>query len=297
MTRKSKQPGGHNPLTYAERKSKLAEYGTKTARLGSECHTKFGDCCLGLTAAVDPVATPSGHIYSREAIVSYLLTKNQELKQARIRYEAQLTIDKKRDLEKDKQEERNKIQKFTLMEQCPAQMSKETHAAKHESFLKRKIDTESKANKEESLKRTSYWLSESQPEYSVQATEEEVRKNPPPTCPPSPMSGKPLKLKDLMSIDLQRDGGDDGKCMCSVSSKAITTQEVVLIKKTKVVILKDVLDTLTKSSSSASSSIRKICPVTGKKFKDKDVITLKKGTSGFAASGDVVAKKYRPTLT
>ena len=110
-----------------------------------------------------------------------------------------------------------------MKEQCPAQISKEIHAAKHESLLKRKIDTESKENKEKSLKRTSYWLSESQPQYTAEANEEEVRNNPPPTCPPSPMSGKPLKLKDLMSIDLQRDGNDgengEGRCICSVSSK------------------------------------------------------------------------------
>ena len=39
------------------------------------------------------------------------------------------------------------------------------------------------------------------------------------------------------------------------------------------------------------------CPITGKKFKDKDVLDLIKGKSGFAASGDVVARKYNPTLT
>ena len=39
------------------------------------------------------------------------------------------------------------------------------------------------------------------------------------------------------------------------------------------------------------------CPVTGKKFKEKDVLELHKGSSGFAASGCVVAKKYNPTLT
>ena len=39
------------------------------------------------------------------------------------------------------------------------------------------------------------------------------------------------------------------------------------------------------------------CPVTGKKFKERDVLELVKGKSGFAASGKVVAKKYNPTLT
>jgi hypothetical protein len=33
------------------------------------------------------VATPSGHIYSREAIVQYLLTKNRELKGQKAEYD------------------------------------------------------------------------------------------------------------------------------------------------------------------------------------------------------------------
>lgn len=57
MTRKSKQPGGINPLTYHE-KSRLNQYGTTTKRLNTENQRKFGDCCLGLEPADNPVATP-----------------------------------------------------------------------------------------------------------------------------------------------------------------------------------------------------------------------------------------------
>jgi len=299
MTRKAKQPGGHNPLTYHER-SKLTSYGTKTARLGSECHAKFGDCCLGLTPATDPVATPSGHIYSREAILSYLLTKNQELKKARVQYERQLSIDQNRINTERQEEEEKQIEKFTLENHnCSTQISKEVHAKAHKTSLGRKIDTESTDTLNKSLKRTSYWLSESQPQYTKEAKEEEIRNNPPPKRPPSPMSGRPLKLKDLIAIQLHRDSGDGGdtnrndgvgRCICPVSNKTISTQPVVLIKKTGIVLLKDIFDQLRKSSGNT-------CPITGKKFKDKDVITLIKGTSGFSASGNVVAKKYRPTLT
>lgn len=59
-TRKSKQPGGNMPLTYHER-SKVASgsnYGTNASRLGADSQNKFGDCCLGLTPAQDPVVTP-----------------------------------------------------------------------------------------------------------------------------------------------------------------------------------------------------------------------------------------------
>jgi len=291
MTRKGKQPGGHNPLTYNELK-KLTSYGTTTARLGTESHNRFGDCCLGLSPATDPVSTPSGHIYSREAIVSYLLTKNQEIKEARLKYEAQLSTDQDRTDLTLQAVEKQKVEDFATKDGCPAQISKEGHAISHKNSLGRIINTSTKEELRTSLKRTSFWLSESQPQYTAESIEEDVRNNPPPRRPDSPMSGRPLRMKELIPMTLQREegvGSIEGKCICAVSGKAITTQPVILIKKTGVVMLKEFYDTLAKSSH--------ICPVTGKKFKDKDVITLNKGTSGFAASGEVIAKKYRPTLT
>ena len=50
MTRKSKQPGGHNPLTYAETKRlKSSGYGTQSTRLTSDSQLPFGHCCLSLS--------------------------------------------------------------------------------------------------------------------------------------------------------------------------------------------------------------------------------------------------------
>eukprot|EP01083_Nonionella_stella_P045442 122047_1 len=90
MTRKSKQPGGHNPLTYHEQKRlKSSGYGTQSARLTTASQLPFGHCCLNLSPIDfgDALATPSGHIYSREAIVQYLLTKNGDLKKRKAEYE------------------------------------------------------------------------------------------------------------------------------------------------------------------------------------------------------------------
>jgi hypothetical protein len=61
-------------------------YGTQKKRLGADSQLAFGDCALTLTAAVDPVVSPSGTIYSREAICKYLLAKTKELKKAKAVY-------------------------------------------------------------------------------------------------------------------------------------------------------------------------------------------------------------------
>lgn len=58
-------------------------------RLGTESQLPFGYCGLSMYPAEDPVVTPSGHIYSRESILEYLLTKSKEIKEQCKAYEEQ----------------------------------------------------------------------------------------------------------------------------------------------------------------------------------------------------------------
>jgi len=335
MTRKGKQPGGHNPLTYNERRNLTVDHGTQKLRLGSISKQKFGDCCLSLSPAMNPVVSPSGHIYSREAIVSYLLTKTRDLKQERIDYESRLRREEDVSKERERLDREGRLKEFSEKDTGASQLTLYDHSSDQRSSLKRKIHTSvtdagadaDAGTAENDLKCTSYWLSECQP--SVQDYENEnlgPSPLPPPPAerPSSPMTGQPLRLKDLIPITLPREQSNNSaadssndKCICAVSGKAITTQPVVVIKKTGVVILKDVYTsiilanhhqdatTITNNNHNYDTQLNKktsssslTCPVTGRKFKkDKDVMLLQKGTSGFAASGEVFAKRYRPTLT
>ena len=289
MTRKGKKaPGGHNPLTYHER-SRLTSYGTTTNRLGTDSQRKFGDCCLGLQPAVDPVATPSGHIYSREAIVSYLLSKNRDLKEQRRIYNEKMASIRSKQEKDDKVLAIQSLEQFEKKDHGAVQQSKDLHTKSLDMKLGNKINTETMEESQKALKRTSYWLSEYQPDYDKD--EELVARGPPPERPSSPMSGEPLKLKNLISLKLIKDESDDKdpRFVCAVSRDTLTTQPVIVIKKTGQVMLKSVYKKLVKPSM--------ICPITSKKFKEKDVIELKKAASAFSASGKVQAKKYRHTLT
>jgi len=262
MARKSKQAGGHNPLTHYERtkKFKSSQYGTTTARLSTDSQLNFGDCALSVTPAQDPVATPSGHVYSREAIVEYLLSKTNDIKKAKQNYQAFL------------EKQRTKQEKE----------STEAHSQAIVAFEEKQKATEVKKRDRDTsnpLASTSYWLSEFQPEWKEQVPE------PPPDRPSSPFSGEPLRLKDLQPLSFER--SSDGKVLCAVSHKTITTQPVVAMKEH--VVLEEVFDKLVKDTME--------CPITGKKLKQKNIRRLQKAKSGFASSGPVVAKKYRPTIT
>jgi len=240
----------------------------------------------------DAVATPSGHIYSRETIVQYLLTKNRELKEQKAEYERQRLKVENRRVEWEEKQQMKSQQQFRRKDQG---------AMSNALVLKGDGGDGPEEKTENSLSHVSYWLSSSQPDAAAAAGDEfdyekEIMTlpSPPPDRPPSPMSGEPLKLKQLIPIHLvheqnERISNNGERVLCSVSQKRITTQDAVAIKSSGQVMLKSVFNELAKPTMT--------CPVTGKKFKDKDIITLIKGKSGFAASGNVEAKKYNPTLT
>lgn len=266
MTRKSKKSSGHTPLTYYEMNKKFAssQYGTTTARLSTDSQLPFGCCALGLSPAEDPVATPSGHIYSREAIVEYLLTKTLELKKAKENYETYLSSQQAQQAQTEEHEKEKALVVFENSQKAS----------------KKRVREESEKKSKSALARTSYWLAEYQPEHITGTPE------PPPDRPASPNSGNPLKRKDLRSLIIKRQNNE--KVLCALSEKTISTQPAVALPGGHV-ILKQCYDDLVKPSM--------IDPFTSKKIKEKKVLTLQKGRSGFASSGPVEAKKYRPTIT
>jgi nitric oxide synthase-interacting protein len=86
-SRHSKNCGDRHHFTYHE-KSKSG-IGSITQRLGTDSQLPFGYCPLSLNPIEDAVISPSGRIYSREAILEYLLNQTKELKIKQEAYEVQ----------------------------------------------------------------------------------------------------------------------------------------------------------------------------------------------------------------
>ncbi|MGK3744082.1 MAG: nitric oxide synthase-interacting protein [Bacillariaceae sp.] len=280
MTRKSKQRGGHNPLTYTEQKQYNKDaYGTTSKRLGKESQYAFANCCLSLHPALDhPVATPSGYIYERPAMLEYLLTKTQELKKEQQEYE-QWKDQKQATQDNDNEKKRkNQVVEFE-------------NTQKVASAKKQKIQEPNV------LKRSSFWLADMQPANNDYVDDDgnALKKPPPPKRPSSPNSQKPLRRKDLIELVLKRNkmtNGKDNHVLCAISEKQISTQQAVaLITKGDFpaqVVLEKVFNDLGKNE--------RICPVTGRKI--KQILKLQKGGSSFASIDQKIeAKLYRPTMT
>lgn len=181
----------------------------------------------------------------------------------------------------------------------------------YQQARKKVIDDTDTKEKMEQLRKVSPWI----PQFTPSAKDSDIKE--PPKRPPSPITGRPLRAKDLIPIDLIKETANDNatgvtRYLCPVSRcvlvsvryrpmtssltlptmlclrKTITNQPVVLIKTTGALMLEQAAKDLAYPDMT--------CPITGKKFKADDVLVFASAASGFAASGPVVAKVYRPNL-
>lgn len=292
----------NDSAVFSRHEREAAGYGSVTMRVGSDSQLPFGYCALTLKPVVDPVVSPSGHLYSREAIIEYLLTKTQELKKQRAIYEAQQQEREEDALREAAAEQEDKARAF-IEKQTSATAAvaasrsvtgpkKSEQQERREKFLEQhhsKMIVVDKEDRREDLKRTSFWLPQCAPEVKDAGVDKPDKR------PRSPMTGEPLRAKDLLPISITVDpewsdakaAEGRGKFICAVSRNAITSQPAVLLKNTGVVLLEKVAQELAMPTMT--------CPVTGKPFKESDVLRIQSGGTGFAASGKVEVKKYRPT--
>lgn len=113
-----------------------------------------------------------------------------------------------------------------------------------------------------------------------------------------PMSGKQLRIKDLIPVKLTAiDDGDDRPMVakserykCAVTHDALgNSVPCAVLKNTGHVVTMDCIERLIKKDM--------LCPFTGAKLKESDIIPLQRGGTGFAGSGvQLEAKKAGPVL-
>lgn len=198
--------------------------GSLKQRLGVESQLPFGYCSLSMYPIEDAVATPSGHLYSRESIFEYLLSKSKELKRQQELFEEQqrrLEEEQREHLRKLKNQEAEQFLQATDGIASVAKRTREDALESSEYFKSRKkiIDDTEKDVRIEELKRVAPWV----PQFTPEAKETMIKQ--PPKRPPSPFSGRPLRAKDLIPVDLMREPeGDDSKTrfLCPVSRYVVT---------------------------------------------------------------------------
>ncbi|XP_050679917.1 nitric oxide synthase-interacting protein homolog [Leptidea sinapis] len=287
MTRHARNCTAGAVYTYHEKKKDAAAsgYGTQSERVGKDSVKSFDCCNLTLQPCRYPVVTKDGYLFDKEAILEYIIAKKNEYTRNLKKYEKQLKKEEEEKRELATAEKEANLIKFMNREKNITNTAKAATAPSTSSVS----NLANGKNKE----LPSFWVPSQLPDAKISKLQK-----PDPTiyCP---ISGKPLKMKDLIEIKwtLVNDPDDkksliakENRYMCPVThdilSNAVpcavirTTGHVVTMECIKKIIKKDWLH-----------------PLTGDKLKEKDIIVLQRGGTGYASTNqNLEAKNERPVL-
>lgn len=255
-------------------------------RLKQDSFLWFGQCALSLKAPKDPVSTPQGYIYDREFILEYLLKEKKKLAEDKDKFDAQ-EAKKERSQKAAARAEKDAVLRQFHNTETAISVKDELGAKAHVAIEQKKVGlSRGKAQTSVEIdhveaRSKSFWA----PEANTSAAPEELKK--PDLIPKCPMSGKKLRLKELIPMKLERVGGvDDGPGMfcCAVSKRPITYQQAYLIKPSGIVIEDETHKQLIKGKEQMR------CPLTSVRLGDRDIVKLNQGGSSFSEHSNVEMK-------
>jgi len=318
MTRHGRNATNSAVYTYHERKkdANASGYGSDKCRLGKDSLKGYDCCSLTLQPCRTPLVSPAGWLFDKEALLKYIIEKKQEYARKLKEYERQKDRDlkdlhelaaaeKQSALEKFEKAEKNIVynkykkdtQNITNADKTAANSATPVRGASSSMMNPQKGANESNNTSGVSTKGPlpSFWI----PMLTPQAESSKVEK--PDKTIYCPMSGKPLKFKDMIEVKFtlldKADAQNDGQKLIAKEEryKCAVTHDV-LNNATPVAVLKPTGDVVTMECVEKIIKKDMIHPLTGQTLKEKDIITLQRGGTGYSATNDQLkATKYRPS--
>ncbi|KMQ95533.1 nitric oxide synthase-interacting-like protein [Lasius niger] len=285
MTRHARNCTAGAVYTYHEKKKDAAAsgYGTNTQRVGKDSVKDFDCCCLTLQPCRNPMITKDGYLFDKESILEYILTKKREYARKLKEYEKQKQRKEEQSQELTANEELKKLQNFLKGEKTIVSNGSSTMDGASVSNMKN--------GKDKML--PSFWIPSETPETK------EISLQKPDKTIYCPVSGRPLKVKDLISVKFtQVQDPDDrrslivkqARYMCPITHDILgnnvpcaairTTGDVVTMECVEKLIKKDWIN-----------------PLDNSKLTQSDIIPLQRGGTGYAFVNDSLEGKHeRPVL-
>ncbi|XP_026644951.1 nitric oxide synthase-interacting protein isoform X2 [Microtus ochrogaster] len=274
MTRHGKNCTAGAVYTYHEKKKDTAAsgYGTQNIRLSRDAVKDFDCCCLSLQPCHDPVVTPDGYLYEREAILEYILHQKKEIARQMKAYEKQRGA---------RREEQRQLQRAAAEDQARGFLEKEA------AIVSRPLNPF--MPKAATLPNTDG----EQPGPSTGPPGNEKDKVLPSFWIPSlTPEAKATKLEKPLDESVDRVGliTRSERYVCAVTRDSLSnaTPCAVLRPSGAVVTLECVEKLIRKDM---------VDPVNGDTLTERDIIVLQRGGTGFAGSGvKLQAEMSRPVM-
>lgn len=287
MTRHARNCTAGAVYTYHEKKKDAAAsgYGTQNERVGKDSVKSFDCCSLTLQPCRNPVITKDGFLFDKEAILEYIITKKNEYNKKLKQYEKQLKKEENEKAELAAAEKEANLIKFMNREKNISSKTTNSYAGPSASVSNLANGNDKKL--------PSFWVPSQLPD----AKHSKVEK-PDPTvyCP---ISGKPIKMKDMIEVKwtLVSDPDDkksliakENRYMCPVTHDILgNSVPCAVIRTTGHVVTMECVEKIIKKDW--------IHPLTSEKLKEKDIIPLQRGGTGYALTNEnLQGKNERPVL-
>jgi len=289
MTRHGKNSTAGAVYTYHEKQkdSQKSGYGTNSQRLGKDSVRSFDCCCLSLQPCRHPMITPDGFLYDKESLLEYIITKKNENSRKMKEFERQRRLEESEAALQVQQETQAKVSKFVQQEKdITVKSTFDTKKVEAGTSISNMVG--GKADKV-----PSFWI----PSQTPQAKKSVAVK--PDQTVYCPMSGRPLKMKDMIVVKFTeiKDPSDmrstivkDARYMCPVTRDTLgNSVPCAVIRTTGDVVTMDCVEKIIKKDW--------IHPLSGQKLTEKDIILLQRGGTGYSSTNEhLEAKQARPAL-
>ncbi|XP_015176741.1 PREDICTED: nitric oxide synthase-interacting protein homolog [Polistes dominula] len=287
MTRHARNCTAGAVYTYHEKKkdANASGYGTNTQRVGKDSVKDFDCCCLTLQPCREPVVTKDGYLFDKEAILEYILTKKREYTRKLKEYEKQKQKEEEELREQTVNAELLKLQDFLKNEKNIVSRTK--------SKLNQSTASVSNMSNGKDKALPSFWIPSKTPE----AKKTKLQK--PSKTIYCPLSGKPLKMSDLISVKFTevKDPDDNKSLIVKQARYMCPITHDILSNSIPCAVIKTSGDVITMECVEKIIKKEWINPLDSSKLTEEDIIPLQRGGTGYAAVNDSLEGKHeRPVL-
>ncbi|XP_054861191.1 nitric oxide synthase-interacting protein [Amphiprion ocellaris] len=302
MTRHGKNCTAGAVYTYHEKKKDTAAsgYGTQSIRLGKDAIKDFDCCCLSLQPCKDPMVTPDGYLYEKQAILEYILHQKTEIAKKMKAYEKQKQAQKSSSQLESRSEERERVERFKSRENSIVSKPINPFSSGPGKECE-KIQTQ-RSSEEPSTAGSASTSSQNLPSFWIPSLTPEAKPTllkKPSKAVLCPMSGRPIKMNELISVrftpldsSLDRVAllNRQDRYVCAVTRDVLgNSVPCAVLRPSGTVVTQECVEKLIRKDMTD--------PETGDQLTDRDIIPLQRGGTGFAASGvDLRAKEARPVM-
>ncbi|CAK8530439.1 unnamed protein product [Lathyrus sativus] len=270
-------------FTYDE-KRKLG-YGTQKERLGKDSIKPFDACSLCLKSLIDPMSCQKGHLFCKECILECLLSQKKDIQRRLVAHSAQ------QKQEKEEEEEKLTLQKAKELDAFDQQNHGAVPQYSDRSYNRDKngfhgANSVKVTSYEEEALRTmkAFWLPSATPEASVKV-------DAPSTTTICPEGKENLKLKTLFPVQFTEDTSEQKKSNALDRSYVCPSCKTTLTNTMSLVALSSCGHVFCKKCSDRFMAVDKVCLVCNKACKERHLVNLKRGGTGFAGHDDNLEAK------